>query len=322
MSQRTYRLAVLGLGAVGQRMLDQATQHPRFEVVAGFDIAESARAHTAQHYPGAKLCTSGEDAVADPKVDLVYVATPPLYHAELTRLCMAHGKAVFCEKPLGVDIDDSAKLVAEMRASGLPEAVNFVFASAPAVDVLEAKLNQAEFGLRQVHIRLHFHRWPRPFQAHAPWLSGAAQGGFTREVTSHFVYLLKRLLGDVQLRSVQGVRQQPGAAEESLMAHLVAGGVPVSLVATTGGQPKEIVSAHFIGADASLCLNNWYSLYQSDDAHPEGLSLAHELDPRTATYQAQLSQVVAMLERRPHRLPSFQMAFQVQQVIEQMLAEI
>ncbi|MEY2994394.1 MAG: hypothetical protein RL357_1329 [Pseudomonadota bacterium] len=322
MSQRTYNVAVLGLGAVGQRMLDQTAQHPQFQVVAGFDIAESARAHTAQHYPSVKLCASAEEAIADPRVDIVYVATPPLYHAALCRTCIVHRKAVFCEKPLGVDLDDSAKLVSEIKAAGLPEAVNFVFASAPAVDVLESRINNATFGLRQVHIRLHFHRWPRPFQAHAPWLSGSAQGGFTREVTSHFVYLLSRLLGRVELRSVQGVRSHADMAEESLMAHLSAGGIPVSLVASTGGQPKEIVSAHFIGEQTSLCLNNWYSLLQCDAEHPDGLSLAHDLDPRTTTYQAQLSQVAAMMQGETHRLPNFQTAFEVQQIVEQMLIEV
>ncbi len=322
MSQRTYHVAVIGLGAVGQRMLDQAAQHPRFEVVAGFDIAEPALAHTALSYPGIKLCASAEEAIADPRVDIVYVATPPLYHAALCRTCIEHRKAVFCEKPLGVDIDDSAKLVSEIKAAGLPEAVNFVFASAPAVDVLESRIKAASFGLRQVHIRLHFHRWPRPFQAHAPWLSGSAQGGFTREVTSHFIYLLNRLLGRVELHAVQGVRRQTDASEESMMAHLSAGGIPVSLVASTGGQPNEIVSAHFLGDHGSLCLNNWYSLLQCDEAHPEGLSLAHDLDPRTTTYQAQLSQVAAMMQGEPHRLPSFQTAFEVQQIIERMLADI
>ena len=322
MGERCYNMAVIGLGAVGQRMLEQAGQHNQFQVVAGFDVAEAAQDLTAKHYPNVRLFDSAEQAIADPEVDVVYVATPPLFHAELTRVCIANGKAIFCEKPLGVDLDESAALVEEVRASGLPEAVNFVFASAPAVDILDSKIQAPSFGLRHIHVRLHFHNWPRPFQAHAPWLSGAAQGGFTREVTSHFVYLLHRLFGEVELLSVHGVRRHAELAEESLTAQLSAAGTPVSLVATTGGQPQEIVRADFLGQNQTLSLNNWYSLVQFDEAYPDGLSLAHDADPRKATYQAQLSRVAAMLAGEPHRLPSFQTAFEVQQTIEAMLDSV
>ncbi len=316
-----YKMCVLGLGAVGQRMLEQSAGHPDFDVVAGFDVAAPAVAQTQSQYPNVTCYPSAEEAIVASACDAVYVATPPLYHAELVRLAIQHGKAILCEKPLGVDLQDSADLVSVMQQSGLPHAVNFVFASAPAVQHLQRDIAQSQDPLEHIHIRLHFHQWPRPFQAHADWLSGAAQGGFTREVTSHFIYLLFRLFGSVQIDAVQGQRPSPERAETQLSAFLHAGNVPVTLVATTGGEPQETVSARFLTAKAEWRLENWYQLTRRDSTHPDGLVLTQDADPRGATYQAQLSQLAALMRGQSHSLPDFDVAFQVQRVIESLLAQ-
>ncbi|WP_083925460.1 Gfo/Idh/MocA family oxidoreductase [Psychroflexus tropicus] len=40
----------------------------------------------------------------DPKVDIVYVATPHVFHAEHTLLCLKQNKAVLCEKPIAMNV--------------------------------------------------------------------------------------------------------------------------------------------------------------------------------------------------------------------------
>ncbi len=313
------RMAVLGLGAVGQRMLEQSADHPAFQVVAGFDPSTDTCAHVRLAFPHLALFDTAEQALDVGNIDVVYVASPPLHHAALVRLCVARQLSVLCEKPLGVDVADSQALVQTMDASGLGQAVNFVFASAPAVARLQRELASADFGLQHVFIRLHFHQWPRPFQAHASWLNTAAQGGFTREVSSHFIYLLERVLGSVQIDHVQCQRPNPDAAESQLSASLHANGVPVTLLSTTGGGSEEIVEARFIGAHQELVLRNWYSLWRVDAQHPQGLALVNSADPRRETYQAQLDQLAALLRGRPHSLPDFGQALAVQRTIEALL---
>ncbi|MEI6547751.1 MAG: hypothetical protein WCN85_12105, partial [Burkholderiales bacterium] len=127
-------------------------------------------------------------------------------------------------------------------------------------------------GLRSIDIRLRFHQWPRAWQADATWLQRADQGGFTREVASHFVYLLHRLLGDVVLKGAQ-VRwpdSPSGACEQSITAALRCAGIPVSLSASTGGADPDLVEARFIGAHSELRLSDWYRLELIDAASPQG----------------------------------------------------
>ena len=41
---------------------------------------------------------------ADPELDGVVIVSPSFLHVEQIRIAMEHGKHVFCEKPLGIDV--------------------------------------------------------------------------------------------------------------------------------------------------------------------------------------------------------------------------
>ena len=62
---------------------------------------------------------SYEQLVADPAVDIVYVAAPNVFHRSLALMAIAAGKHVLVEKPLGVDADDARVIVAAARAAGV-----------------------------------------------------------------------------------------------------------------------------------------------------------------------------------------------------------
>jgi predicted dehydrogenase len=319
---KRYGMAVIGLGVVGRRMLEQAAASRGLQVVAAWDSSAAARTAAAAGFPGLPLSDSAAAAIRRLDVDVVYVAVPPLAHAGLVRDAIAAGKAVFCEKPLGVDVAQSAALTEEMARSGLPHAVNFVFASSAAVDALRDAIAAPSFGLRAVEIRTRFHEWPRAWQAGAAWLQRADQGGFTREVLSHYVYLLQRVLGGAELAgaAVTGPAGDPGAAETALSATLRSGGVPVTVAASVGGTAPDLIEARFIGAAAEWRLSDWYRLETFDAKAPQGRPAPGlPADPRLASYQRQLDQLHAMLSGDTHSLPDFADALAVQRTVEAML---
>ena len=321
---KRYGMAVIGLGVVGRRMLEQAAASHGIQIVSAWDLSASARAAAAAAFPGLPLSQGVTSAIERLDVDVVYVAVPPLAHAETVRTALAAGKAVFCEKPLTVDIREGTELVEAVRCAGVREAVNFVFASSAAVDSIARTVRDPAFGLRAIEIRTRFHEWPRAWQADATWLQQAEQGGFTREVLSHFVYLLHRIFGEPELIGAK-VFGPSGAlaqsSETSISATLSCGGVPVSLTGSVGGQSPDVVEARFIGSSTELRLSDWYRLDRIDSDAPEGKPVAGlPQDPRQATYQRQLDQLHAMLSGEAHSLPSCADALIVQILIENMLA--
>ena len=318
-----YGMAVIGLGVVGRRMLEQASASAGVRVACAWDAAATARAAAAADRPGLPIADSAAEAIARPDVDVVYVAVPPLGHAPLVRAAVAAGKAVFCEKPLGVDVADSEALVAEVERAGVRQAINFPFASSDAVDLLARTIGEPSFGLRGIEVRVRFHEWPRSWQAGATWLSRADQGGFTREVLSHFVWLAHRLFGGaVALRGASVARPQrpAGAAETAIAAALDCAGVPATVSGTVGGAAPDRIEARFVGARAELVLADWYRLEVLDADGPQGRPVPGlPGDPRTAAYQRQLAQLHAMLSGDPHTLPGFADALAVQRCVEAML---
>lgn len=66
-----------------------------------------------------KAYGSYEEMVADPKVDLVYVATPHSHHAEHMKLCIEHGKAVLCEKSFTANAQQAREVLALAKEKGV-----------------------------------------------------------------------------------------------------------------------------------------------------------------------------------------------------------
>ncbi|MED5517816.1 MAG: Gfo/Idh/MocA family oxidoreductase, partial [Pseudomonadota bacterium] len=107
-----YNVAIIGLGIMGRRMLAAMIAHDRFHVggVWDPDPAQFAAA-TAAGLPVTAAGNTG-DLIAAATTDLVYIACPPAHHADYAQAAMTAGKAVLCEKPLGVDLAESKALVA------------------------------------------------------------------------------------------------------------------------------------------------------------------------------------------------------------------
>lgn len=316
--------SVIGLGVMGQRMLGSMARYHGFEAVCAWDPDEEARRRTAELYPGIHLAGSAAEAVGRDDVDAVYIACPPLWHREHALAALDAGKAVYCEKPLGVDLAESRDLAARARASGQVNIVNFSLASALATRAIEAWLVEGGAGdLRGIDIVLHFSRWPREWQMDAAgWLSYRAEGGFTREVLSHWIYLSERLFGSARLdRSwVRYPGGGEGLAETHLQAALSVGELPVSVLGTVGGAGPDRVEFTVWGTRSSRRVRDWNRLFASDGGEWKAQLIDIE-DPREAGYELQLANAAAAVAGQPHSMPDFEAALSVQALVEAMLEE-
>ena len=91
-----HRVGVIGLGTVGSRFVDQFNSHGAFELVAAWDIDPEA---CTAHKNKVRIALDADAVIAES--DLIYVAVPPLHHAQYVLDALKAGTAVFCEKPLG-----------------------------------------------------------------------------------------------------------------------------------------------------------------------------------------------------------------------------
>ncbi|HEX7302625.1 Gfo/Idh/MocA family oxidoreductase [Lentzea sp.] len=302
MTAEPIRLAFVGLGAMGTRMLTAAQAHPDYTVVAGVDIAPRTL--------DVPVVTSLGDVLSD--VDAVYVSTPPASHAALVHRAFDAGKAVFCEKPLAVDLGE-ARALAE-AARGRPNAVNFALSDMTGTIEVERRLPSLG-ALRGVEVRLQFPRWPRPFQADATWLSRSEQGGFVREVLSHFVYLTDRVLGPLTVESVSSDFPAAGAAEVAARGLLRGSGVPVHVSAFSGLAGPEVYEWTVWGTERSLRLSQWANLSTSDGGAWEPVPLE-----QTGSDHSRLTLFArAVRGEHPRHLADFESGLRVAEVVEAFL---
>jgi predicted dehydrogenase len=149
---------------------------------------------------------------ADPRVEVVYVATPHSRHQADTLDMLRAGKAVLCEKPFALNATQARRMVAEGREHGLflMEAIwsRFLPAYRALVDLLgagrigEPLLVEADFGFR------------RPVDPEHRHFRADLGGGGLLDLGIYPVQLCSLVLGPVEDVAAQGVIGSTGVDEQ------------------------------------------------------------------------------------------------------------
>ena len=119
-------VAILGAGRIAQSMAEtlvkMAADDRYRDLVAPYAVAardgERAAAFAAK-YGFPVSYGSYEELVADPNVNLVYIATPHNFHAEQAILCMRAGKGVLVEKAFGANTQQAREILDVSDETGM-----------------------------------------------------------------------------------------------------------------------------------------------------------------------------------------------------------
>ncbi len=115
------RIGIIGAARVATyAMIAPARARDDVEVVAVAARDPGRAAIYAKAHGIARVHATYADLAADPEIDLVYVATPPVGHLAHARLAIAAGKPVLVEKPFTMDAHEAETLLAEATAAGVP----------------------------------------------------------------------------------------------------------------------------------------------------------------------------------------------------------
>ncbi|SDB70121.1 Gfo/Idh/MocA family protein [Belnapia rosea] len=312
-------LGIIGFGIMGERLLRAALGHAAESVtpVGVWDPSQEARGRLAAVTGEVPMLDSAQAVIA--ACDCLYIAAPPAAHIRLAEAALASGRAVFLEKPLATDLAEARRFVARAEAAGARAAVNFPMASSPAV----RQLASWRAGMRPeaLEIEVAFATWPRGWQSEAAgWLARRAEGGFTREVVSHFLFLTRRQLGPLVLEEA-AVDYPPGdAAETSIRARLSAGGVPVRLTGGVGTTEKDDHNSWTL--NGAIRLRDWSFAERlgADGIWAQAPDALPNERMRPLVLRDQLAGVAAMTRGEEHHLATLREALDVQEIVEAILA--
>jgi predicted dehydrogenase len=100
------KFGIIGLGKIANKFAQDliTVDGCLLQAVGSRDLTKSkdfAASYKATHY-----YSSYEEVAANPEVDVIYIATPHVFHFDNTMMCLHAGKAVICEKPFAMNLKE------------------------------------------------------------------------------------------------------------------------------------------------------------------------------------------------------------------------
>ena len=105
-------IGILGTGSIARTMAAEFAKVPAFRCEAVCSRQQATGEALAQQFGIPKVYTDYDAMLADPDIELVYIATPNSLHYAQTRAALLAGKNVLCEKPFVPTVAEADELIA------------------------------------------------------------------------------------------------------------------------------------------------------------------------------------------------------------------
>jgi len=199
--------AVVGLGWWGQRLVQSVQGSGLIRFTRGVTLEpELAREFAATH--GLALGTSFEEAIADPSVQAVALATPHTLHRAQVEAAAAARKHVYCEKPFALSRADAQAMVEACARAGVAIAVGHHFRLMPSLKALRHEVASGALGTI-MHIEGNYsHDWLKDLPADS-WRAAPQEsraGGMTG-MGIHLLDCFRDLVGPMRRISALSTRR-------------------------------------------------------------------------------------------------------------------
>jgi predicted dehydrogenase len=288
------RWGVIGPGTIAADFTDALHAHTSQRMVAcGSRSAERAARFAAEHSVE-RSYDSYEALVADPEVDVVYVATPHSEHLEHALLAIRAGKHVLIEKPIAATAEQARIIVAAAREAGVFAMEAMWTRYLPQTDIVRQLLDDGALGDLRVVTADFGGR--APFDPAGRLWNPALAGGALLDLGVYVVSWASFALGVPAGIIATGTLASTGVDEQvALLLTSARGGQALLSTGLRAGTPSLATIA---GSDARIEMDSPFwgpsglRLYGADG----GLA-AHWGDPYGRPYRYGMSYEAAALAR-------------------------
>src|SRR6266550_4514720 len=293
--------STLGVGIIGVSPIRgwAATAHlPALRALPNYEIralsghsAESARA-AGEVFGVSAVFSDHKQLVTQSDIDVVAVTVKVPQHRELVSAALAAGKAVYCEWPLGRDLDDARAMAALAAEQGVRTVVGLQARQAPTIEFVQELLGDGYLGevLSTTMVGLSI---PGDVvgQPNAYMLDKTNGANVLTIAVGHSLDLLNHVLGEfTDLSAVSDLRRplitiaETGeqivktAPDQIAVIGTLTSGATASIhvrEAVAGGADAEMARPHPPGRSARLqrwaCLRRVRGRHRERDSHRSGL---------------------------------------------------
>lgn len=196
------------------------------------------------------------DLLADPLVDIVYIATPNHQHGHYTLAALEAGKAVLCEKPFALDAAEARAMIAKAQEKGvfLMEALWTRFL--PSLQALISRVQDGAIG--DPHLLRADFGFRARYDAHSRLFDPAQGGGSVYDIGIYPLFLAMLLFGNpeqIQTLSVPA----PTGVDLSTLVQMRHPDNRLSLLASSFAVDLD-TEAHLYGSRGKLVLHRMFHM--------------------------------------------------------------
>ena len=258
------KLGFAGVGWIGRSRMQAAAESGLADIVLISDPSEDCVAAACMLAPHAAAVASFEEAVSNPDVEALVIATPSALHMEQAVAAFESGKAVFCQKPLGRTAEEVRAVVQAAQKANKLLGADFSYRHTQAFKAIHAVIQSGELG-NIFAVDLKFHNAYGPDK---PWfydleLSG---GGCVLDLGIHLFDLMLYALDFPEVKTVNSSLYAKGASvkgknvvEDYASVHLqLEQDTDVQLSCSWNLQAgcEALIEASFYGTQGGVSLKN------------------------------------------------------------------
>jgi predicted dehydrogenase len=203
----------LGVGMIGYQFMGKAHSNGWRQAGRFFDLPVDVRLDTICGRSGAavakaaaqfgweKAGTDWRVVVADSNIDIIDICTPNDSHAEIAIAAAQHGKAILCEKPLALNVEEARQMAAAVKKAGVVNMVCHNYRRIPAIALARRMIDDGAIGDRVYHYRARYAqdwitdpKFPLVWRLQSKIAGSGAQG----DIDAHIIDLGRYLVGEIK----------------------------------------------------------------------------------------------------------------------------
>ena len=162
MAKKTLNIGMVGYGFMGRTHSNAFAQAPHFFDLGYKPVLKTICARNADkakdfadQWGSESSVTDWRKLVDDTSIDLIDIASPNDTHMDIAIAAAEAGKMVMCEKPLGRNAAESARMVEAVERAGVPNMVWYNYRRVPAVTLAKQLIDEGRLG-KIFHYRAKF----------------------------------------------------------------------------------------------------------------------------------------------------------------------
>ena len=162
MAKKPLRIGMIGYGFMGRAHSNAYKQVSQFFDLPYEPVLQAACARDQQklqafasNWGYQSIETDWRKLVVRDDIDVIDICTPNNSHAEIAIAAAKHGKAILCEKPLGMNAAQARKMVAAVEKAKVPNMVWYNYRRIPAVTLAKQLIDEGKLG-KIFHYRAKF----------------------------------------------------------------------------------------------------------------------------------------------------------------------